>query len=90
MSKNEIKNQDPTLPLPYLSSLDFAFGQTYSISQFFTGSLGDSYNRRLVLSISLAIQACLFLTIGVIAKTNQDIESAFGGFITCFALLGLI
>ena len=86
-----MKSQDPDLPLTYLAYMDFAFGQTYSIAQFFTGSFGDIFNKRYLLTISLSIQAVLFFLVGYIGRSfATNLEGAFWYMFTCFMFLGLI
>lgn len=59
--------------MAFFGSLDAAFFQTYSFSQFFTGQIGDIYNKRIVLAISLSIQAVIFGCIGLLGESFVDL-----------------
>lgn len=91
MSKTQMADQNPDLSVNYFAKIDTALFQTYSISQFFTGAIGDAYDRRKVLAISLTIQAVLFFIMGSIGEAHQtDLQSQLYSFMTLFALVGII
>ena len=66
MSKSVMADQNPTLSMSFFAKIDTALFQTYSFSQFFTGAIGDAYEKRKVLAISLTIQALLFGLVGMV------------------------
>ena len=66
MSKKTIKQDAPHLPTSFFGTIDTGLFLTYAICQFCTGIIGDSFNKRLVLTISYSIQAFFFMTMGLL------------------------
>ena len=66
MSKKTIKQDVPSLSTAFFGTIDTGLFLTYAICQFSTGILGDSYNKRLVLTVSYLIQAFFFVCMGLV------------------------
>ena len=55
MSKKTIQGQHEGLPKTYFGSIDTALFISYGLAQFWTGTIGDIFNKRYVLTISFTI-----------------------------------
>ena len=90
MSKRTIKQQNTNLPMKYFGTIDSALYQSYSCAQFFSGTLGDAYSKRVVLSISFVIQGVVFTFIGWGGDWfRDDMADALWYFSLCFILVGV-
>ena len=66
MSKTSIKKQDiEGLNIKFFGTLDFVLFLTYSMAQFFSGSVGDNFHKKFVLILSYLIQAAMFFALGI-------------------------
>ena len=73
MSKKTIQGQNEGLPKTYFGSIDTALFISYGIAQFGTGTIGDIFKKRYVLTISFTIQALLFAAVawtGLVSDTE--------------------
>ena len=50
----------------YFGSIDSVLFWSYGITQLFSGSLGDRFNKRKVLSGTFGLQSIIFLVIGFV------------------------
>lgn len=85
MSKSSIKKQNADFDIELFGTLDFSMFLCYSMAQFFSGSIGDNFNKKWVLIISYFIQAIVFALLAVAGA--KQITSQFY-FISCFVVLG--
>lgn len=53
------------LDMPFFGVLEFSLFISYSLSQFLSGSIGDNFNKTMVLSISYSSQALCILCLGL-------------------------
>jgi sugar phosphate permease len=65
MSKKSIKKDNPDVTAAFFGAIDTSLFFTYGVAQFFTGAIGDTFNKRKVLSCSFFIQAIFFVLIGL-------------------------
>ena len=106
LSKKTIQEEAPSLKTYYFGAIDTSLFLTYATAQFATGVIGDSLDRRKVLSASYVIQSCLFGVLGLagmrcyfdhghgMAASPLDSARTFQGmlwyFVAIFAAIGLI
>ena len=70
MSKKTIKAEHPDLTTTFFGALDTSTFLTYGVAQFFTGAIGDMFNRRVTLTVSFFIQAVVLVMIGLAGSFN--------------------
>ena len=78
MSKKTIKQDVPSLSTSFFGTIDTGLFLTYAICQFATGVIGDSFNKRHVLSISYLIQSVFFVLFGLAGYSAYN-RSTFDG-----------
>ena len=64
MSKKAIKAENPELTTTFFGALDTSIFLMYGVAQFFTGAIGDMFNRRVILTVSFFIQAVFLVLTG--------------------------
>ena len=66
MSKTAIQKQEiPNMTVGFFGTLDSCLFLTYSLFQFVSGSLGDNFDKKMVLSVSYIMQAICFMFLGM-------------------------
>jgi len=87
MSKKVMKHKHPELTKTFFGKVDTSLFMNYALAQFFTGMIGDAFDKRRVLTISFTLQALLFLMLGYYAQ--KDLTNLF---LLCmiFSGIGLI
>lgn len=90
MSKKAIRQEnqgsDDEMSLSFLGTLDTCLFFSYSLFQFMSGSIGDNFNKRLVLIVSYIIQGLAFSVLGI-AGTYESRQG--WQYIICFTIIGL-
>jgi sugar phosphate permease len=87
MSKKEIKIEHPETSATFFAVIDTSVFLTYGAAQFFTGSIGDAFNKKHILSLSFLVQAILFTLVGI-GGTYELIHLWY--FCSVFTLVGLV
>lgn len=84
MSKTRISSENE-LPKTFFGTLDTTMFCCYAVAQFFTGSIGDIFKKRKVLTLSFSLQAILFVIVSVFGKNEM-----WWMLVPTFGLIGLI
>ena len=84
MSKKAMISSD--MNLAFFGSLDTALFMSYSIFQFFNGSIGDIFDKRMVLASSYLIQAFCFFMVGLAGSYHWQSSLYFHFF---FVIIGI-
>jgi len=74
------------MTVEFFGTLDSSLFFTYSLFQFMSGSIGDNFDKRLVLTTSYIIQGFAFLLLAV-AGTYQFSSHVY--YLFCFVIIGL-
>ncbi len=87
MSKKVMKHEHSELTKTFFGYVDTSLFMNYALAQFFTGMIGDAFDKRKVLTISFTFQALFFLMLAFYA--NKDLT---GLLLLCaiFSGIGLI
>ena len=64
MSKTDLLDKDKGMDNAFFGRLDFTLFLAYSICQFLSASIADTFDKNKVLTISYGIQAMCFLSLG--------------------------
>ena len=82
----EIMDEDKIMSKVFLGSLDTALFLSYSVTQFFTGTIGDSFDKRYVIAIAYFIQAIGYILLSMAAH-YQIYNEAY--WYICFIIIGI-
>lgn len=87
MSKSSMKQENPDFfNISLFGNLDFCQFLCYSMTQIFTGSLGDFLNKKYLVAASFFIQA---VVLGLLAYAGAMELTSHAYFIACFVFLGI-
>lgn len=77
MSKTDLLDEDKGFNNAFFGRLDFTMFLAYSICQFLTASIADTFDKNKVLTFSYGVQALCFLALGFNASSQILFYAAF-------------
>ena len=83
-SKKSIVDKDNGFNKVTLGEFDSAYNLTYSIFGFLSGWISDKYSKKLILIISMAIQAICYFTLFLLGRSESLTEAFY--FIVFFTI----